>query len=363
MYAALNENNQIIYANNLNADQKYSNSWKCPICFQEVYFKENFKGTKFFVHLTACHKDGSQIRNSPLESYNHHSAKKILIQAAIRKDIVIREEYPLPDINQIADVFIHDTTTNLKKVIEYQETPVRGQEILKRTQNYLSQVDECHWLINYDCTQKKRAFQQRWLQTMLHYQQGSGFYLQMLDLTTQEVVYLKSLPLIYPAHCLVYEEERVKPEIFIYRYLEGSNGTIKRRVLHKPKSVKNHQQQLLSMTANPSNRKELIHLYELGIHLEQLPAWLIQENWKILCAKSNPWVILIWTFLLFKEFNGPFTVKDAAIKLQNCPRIKLVKLPLISHNIYTLLAEWLLNLFSSKKLTIQLDSSVWTWRQ
>lgn len=360
MYAAMSSKGELIYANQLKKGREFNSRWYCPICSQQVILKISSKQKYFFSHLSPCQSQNIQIGRENEESYYHKQAKECFYQALQISEFNVQIEYPLETIKQIADIYIEDLNRKNKRVIEYQHTTIGAKQLHIRHSQYSSQVDRCNWLMDYRLIKNlKKNFS--WLQSVLHYQEGIGFYWQGLDTEKGEVVFYKNFPLIWQDGNFTYQEERRKLQDFVEDDLpnakysvENSKIVIKTRNRQSLKEIKRLQN-------NPQYRKQIMSLYQQGIKLFNLPDWIFTENWRILISKGPSWLVFAWVYAIFKQFQGAFTKVKFSQKIQDCIHIQLADSPLIEDNLYPLLADALIFLFEEKGIIRPLDQDLWLY--
>ncbi|MDA3129133.1 competence protein CoiA [Aliibacillus thermotolerans] len=133
--------------------EKYSPPFYCPVCQQEVILKTGNHRRWHFAHLPqkACpvsHKGESEM---------HREAKMILYQWLRQQKVRVEMEKYFPKIERQADLFLQWQSKNY--VIEYQQSPLSPEEMLKRTTDYLSLQIEPIWMYGKNRLRPKRYAQ------------------------------------------------------------------------------------------------------------------------------------------------------------------------------------------------------------
>ena len=167
MFVARNEAGQLV---NVLEDELVKGDYSCPGCRGAVSLKNGSIMRKHFAHrsLDQCQFYAEN------ESAEHLNLKATFYRWAKQDHPVAVEQY-LPDIQQIADVFVGD-----KLALEIQCSPLNPTRLAERTSSYREQGYQVIWLLG-----KKLWFKDR-LTAMQHdflyFSQMLGFYLWEADL-------------------------------------------------------------------------------------------------------------------------------------------------------------------------------------
>lgn len=358
MYAAMNLNGELIYARELERGYSLDNQWFCPDCRQEVIVKKSKKQKYFFSHLNVCHSEDLDRVIINTETDSHMRTKEIFYNALQDTELTIQIEYPIDSINQIADIYVEDYLKQNRMVIEYQHTPISAKLIHQRHKKYLSFSNRSIWLIDYHLSENiKQNF--TWFQTMLHYDRQEGFYWQTIDTTREEIVFLKSLPLIFQLEKITYIEEKVNVKDFVRHCQPSQNKQAKKIIINKRNYRKKPLREIKRLINNPQYRSQIMILYKEGLILSEIPSWILTDNWRILITKSPSWLVLSWVYAIINKFAGSFSNHDFMDQLQSCYHIKMAESPLIEDSLYPLLAEKLLDLFQHKGIIQSISSDQW----
>ena len=302
MYAALNEQGQLVYADQVVLQEaQVQNVWYCPRCQQRVKWRSSERQRAHFVHTKGrCGREAHATRTTR-ESVQHFTAKQFLRQQCQTLGIEACEEYYLSASRQEADVYL----PSLKLVLEYQKTPISAAIVQERTKLYEAQQLQCQWLLAGNVEWEAIAW--RFRQTMAAYDTQLGFYWWRYNVQQPEYVELIYAPngRLTDSRRLIYTLEDVLQAQFsisALRHFSAKKGEIRHSI--SVLDVHALQQLIQALQQQPSYQSVLRGLYQYGVTLSELPCviWQTKEKW---WALKNPgWVILAyhWAFLKQHEY-------------------------------------------------------------
>ncbi|MCR8969468.1 competence protein CoiA [Facklamia sp. 7083-14-GEN3] len=302
MYAARNQEGELIYAREARKDQAYV----CPHCLNKVVLIRKERGRSYFRHIKSCSKDIKDEENHLIlclqkhnrgESKEHKQAKALLLENFQRFGYQCKQEAVFGKINQIVDVMIKDSSGI--RIVEYQKSVISAIELYKRQKNYKSLGFRVQWLIDDHYFNQKVIRQ--WARRCLVYSNKLDYHVWTLNLKHQKLKCYHHIPLVY---CLDSLDFQVTNFSFKDNWISAFNESLKSKTDSKnlyrenTKSrkiaLKDHSFIIRSIKSNPSYQFFLSQLYNYQINLEEIPRWVFNNNWNMLAFKEPGWLIWIW---------------------------------------------------------------------
>ncbi|WP_049543523.1 competence protein CoiA [Streptococcus pseudopneumoniae] len=177
MFVARNARGQLV---NVLEDKLEKQAYTCPACGGQLRLRQGLSVRAHFAHKTLKDCDFS----SENESQEHLENKEVLYHW-LNKEAEVQLEYPLPDLKQIADVFV-----NRNLALEVQCSPLPQKVLKERSEGYRSQGYQVLWLLGEKLWFKERLT--RLQEGFLYFSQNMGFYVWELD-SEKQVLKLKYL--------------------------------------------------------------------------------------------------------------------------------------------------------------------------
>ena len=167
----------------------------CPACGTSVRLKKGKNIRTHFAHKSLKDCDFSFENEGP-----EHLTNKESLYHWLKKDSEAQLEYPIPEIKQIADVFV-----NGKIALEIQCSSLPQKVLRDRSSGYRSQGYQVIWLLGERLWIKKRLT--RLQKDFLYFSQNMGFYVWELDQKRNclRLKYLIHQDLRGHVHCLIKE--------------------------------------------------------------------------------------------------------------------------------------------------------------
>ncbi|MGO4937191.1 competence protein CoiA family protein [Fundicoccus sp. Sow4_H7] len=298
MNVAKNQNGKVYYITQpLNLPQKQK--WYCLKCDQPMYLKKSKRDVYYFSHITAC---GSGLqKKAARETSIHQKAKKELCNFLKPTAKAVHNEFLFPRIQQTADVY-WETNESSKIVLEFQHSPIPRNEVIKRHKLYLTEVDQCIWLLNEDDFNiNKMNF---WHFSMLQYNDAYKNYWISLDLVRNLLVVRPFIPLLYKQNSSI--EERFYPIDFnlgdILKVDVNSFNYRQKMTPLKKTKTKSFEQQLNAVLRNKHYYLSLHKLYRHHLVLSRAPRWILEENWYSPLVHQPMWEFFAWLIVELKEY-------------------------------------------------------------
>ncbi|MCW6682117.1 hypothetical protein NHG29_04425 [Aerococcaceae bacterium NML160702] len=331
MYAAYGENGLLIYAEQVT---QLSNGntlqFFCPECRQRVYLKCSRRGKYYFAHKQACRSQ--PIRRDYAETQRHKQAKDVIVSACQHRGLQAFSEYYWEEIQQTADIYV----PSARLVIEFQHSPISSSELRARTLNYRRLGLTVIWLM--DAESFRSQFGTSWQQTMLQLNQYHELYWQMLDVQRERVIEWRQLAVLYRKNHRAHLSESLSLEEWVANHFRFPRRSQKVRV--KRASATCYQRQLRQLLNAPTYRQSLQALYQAGTILQDVPEWVLCEQWHCLLTKSPGWLVLAWVYALWMKGES-----DDVLLQQLADVLEWVDLPFIDVNSCRWVAQAALNVY------------------
>ncbi len=295
MKYAITQNQEIIYAHQLNQSNPLHGNLYCPICHQRVIVKCSKRQKYFFSHLTSCQSSANPTeRRAAQESEMHHAGKEILKQSFDLKDYSVKLEYYFAEINQRADVFVMERQTGWSTVLEFQYSKIPPEEIKRRTELYQTLVDQVLWFSCYETLKLDSKLNHSWHHTITMYDASWGYYIPYLNLIDQTIGFIHSIPLIYQRNNYQLSKTLVN--------LATGNGKTKGHLVSQGRrSNKTYATVLIGIKRDPTYRRSLVQLYQHGMSLDDLPRWVLTDSWQCYFCLNPFWELVAWIHIYQAE--------------------------------------------------------------
>ena len=165
---------------NVLEDKLEKQDYTCPACGGQLRLRQGSSVRTHFAHksLKYCYY------SSENESLEHLENKEVLYRW-LKTEAEVQLEYPLPELKQIADVFV-----NVHLALEVQCSPLPQKLLKERSEGYRSQGYQVLWLLGEKLWLKERLT--RLQQGFLYFSQNMGFYIWEVD-KKKQVLRLKYL--------------------------------------------------------------------------------------------------------------------------------------------------------------------------
>ncbi|KYF36003.1 Competence protein CoiA [Streptococcus mitis] len=165
---------------NVLEDKLEKEEYTCPACGGQLRLRQGPSVRTHFAHKTLKDCDFS----SENESQEHLENKEVLYHW-LNKEAEVQLEYLLPELKQIADVFVNGILA-----LEVQCSPLPQKLLKERSEGYRSQGYQVLWLLGEKLWLKERLT--RLQEGFLYFSQNVGFYVWELD-SEKQVLRLKYL--------------------------------------------------------------------------------------------------------------------------------------------------------------------------
>ena len=298
MYAALNEQGKLVYAEQLiDAERVKSLKWYCPTCRQAMIFCQGGRKRPYFAHQNGSCRTGLANKRLTRESKRHVAAKRLLGSWLVQQGAVVCLEQVLAS-DQIADVYL----ANYHMIMEFQHTAIAQTLLQMRHQQYRQQGYQVLWLM--DSQHLIEKFDSQWKRSLLLYQAAYGYYWLALDVDNRQFCWQFQLPLVYSRCAYRYQEQCINlMELNWRQLLEGT-----------PDSSTQHEQKMsdaLPFDYATCYAQYLMQypqvlqaLYQAGIQLNQVPTWCLTGRYHCLASRTAGWIWLAWQWGFLQQFMG-----------------------------------------------------------
>ena len=241
---------------NVLEDKLEKQAYTCPACGGQLRLRQGPIVRPHFAHKSLKYCDYS----SENESLEHLENKEFLYRW-LKTEAEVQLEYPLPELKQIADVFV-----NGHLALEVQCSPLSQKLLKERSEGYRSQGYQVLWLLGEKLWLKERLT--RLQEGFLYFSQNMGFYVWELD-SEKQVLRLKYL---------IHQDLRGKLHYQIKEFLYGQASLLeilrfpykKQKISHftvsEDKDICRYIQQQLYYQ-NPIWMKEQAEAYQKGENL------------------------------------------------------------------------------------------------
>lgn len=320
MQIAFNLIGQTVYAHQI--DPKSKSQYFCPNCGQAVYLKLSSRAKPFFCHYRQCGK-GNVIQQAKInESQQHKEVKKLLTQSLCRQGYQVENEVYLSTSNQFADVYVDEDPTY---ILEYQQSPLASSILGLRHKAYLRQNLICYWLL--DSQYLQAGPERSWPRSALAYSPSYGYYWLGLNPQQQSLQIDWQLPLLYQSHHYFLKRLTLSLtsdwSIFLPHKLQDrgeiDQASRQMRYYDAKYRIADYQKTLLKHKASKNNLPFLRHLYSENLFLDQVPAWILTENWQTLIFQEPGWQVLTCFYLqgVLPKHGHAWARQDAVTCLQS----------------------------------------------
>ena len=177
MFLARDENGRLV---NALEDELVKQAYYCPACGTSVRMRKGKNVRRHFAHESLKKCDFFHENEGP----EHLENKKRLFYWAKENDEV-EMEYPIPELKQIADIFI-----NKQLALEIQCSPISCELLRERSNGYRSLGIQVLWLLGEKLWIKERLTQLQ--RDFLYFSNNMGFHIWELD-HKKQVLRLKYL--------------------------------------------------------------------------------------------------------------------------------------------------------------------------
>ena len=154
---------------NVLEDRLEKQAYTCPACGGQLRLRQGASVRTHFAHKTLKDCDFSSENESP-----EHLANKESLYHWLKTEAEVQLEYPLPELKQIADVFV-----NGNLALEVQCSPLPQKILKERSEGYRSQGYQVLWLLGEKLWLQERLT--RLQEGFLYFSQNMGFYVWELD--------------------------------------------------------------------------------------------------------------------------------------------------------------------------------------
>lgn len=328
MYAAMNRNKELIYAQSAKDNQDYF----CPICGQRLYLRQSIRQKKFFRHQGSC-KSRSKIKHQ--ESQNHQLGKQLIFENMINHSYSGRLEYQLRSLDQIADVIVLDQES--LSIWEFQRSKISEPLLQKRNSNYLKITPEVYWII--DDQELKKPYS-NWFKVNIHYCHQWGNYLISLDIQKACLKIYHHIPPLVSRSNFYLNYYEINPEVDWLAFLKQKKVVKnKKKDYHRPIYDRRD-----SIMRSPSYAFYLRRFYQEGITIHQLPRWIFSYAWDFLYFKEAGWIVMSWAYIAYqKKHNEDYltahlktSVSEGLLNLQTNLSNQGEKIDEIGHILFNL---------------------------
>lgn len=358
MYAALNKNQQLYYANFIDVTER-EQEFFCPNCFQPVKLCKSKNNRFYFRHLKKCVKQGKNLYHkqntiSPYkrrgESFNHLTAKDILESNFISYGYDTYKEFRLSGIDQTADLITVNKKELKPQIIEFQKSIITPKILDNRHQEYLQLTNQVRWLIDYDFI--KKGINRHWFSQMLLFDKVRYLHLYALDIRQKQLVLLYHIP-------LVYRLESYSLKIIEYSYEEDwlmnifNSSALNEKDQHKLTYTNYYKdkgsQRKNAIRKNKTYLKTLKAFYSWGLNFQDLPEWIFTYHWQFVCFKQSGWVVLAWSYLAWINTEPPqFTnkLRILLVSLIEAGHLSWTPMPLMNQALNEIVCECIAAIFN-----------------
>ncbi|UUX34155.1 competence protein CoiA family protein [Fundicoccus culcitae] len=355
MNIAKNQNGEIYYISQfLTSGPPKNQQWFCLKCQQPMHLKLSRNNNYFFSHVTACGQ--GLVKKEAVETEAHQLAKAQLVKCLSPAAQFVESEYGLNDIQQTADIY-WQLSNSRQIVLEFQHSPISRKTLLKRHKLYLTQVNQCIWIMNDG--QFKSNKLDFWHFSMLQFNHTFGNYWVSLDLGKNLIVIRPNIPLLYQEGFVM--EERFYPLDANLAYIllgdvEHLNYRSRKRMTKKVKT-KTFNQQLSAIMRNRHYFVPLQTLYRNGFRLHELPKWVLEESWTSPLIVQPMWEFFAWLFVNLKQYSFSSISESAFKELIQMKKpqatFHICQLPLIDEENQQVFFEELIALLIQKDILLQ----------
>ena len=177
MFLARDKNGRLV---NALEDELIKQDYYCPACGTSVRMRKGKNVRRHFAHESLKKCDFFHENEGP-----EHLENKVALFNWVKKDAEVEMEYPIPELKQIADIFI-----NKQLALEIQCSPISCELLRDRSNGYRSLGIQVLWLLGEKLWLRERLSKLQ--RDFLYFSNNMGFYVWELD-HKQQVLRLKYL--------------------------------------------------------------------------------------------------------------------------------------------------------------------------
>ena len=177
MFLARDKNGRLV---NALEDELVKQDYYCPACGTSVRMRKGKNVRRHFAHESLKKCDFFHENEGP-----EHLENKVALFNWVKKDAEVEMEYPIPELKQIADIFI-----NKQLALEIQCSPISCELLRERSNGYRSLGIQVLWLLGEKLWIKERLTQLQ--RDFLYFSNNMGFHIWELD-HKKQVLRLKYL--------------------------------------------------------------------------------------------------------------------------------------------------------------------------
>ena len=177
MFLARDKNGRLV---NALEDEVKKQAYYCPACGARVRLRKGQNVRAHFAHESLKKCDFFHENEGP-----EHLENKVALFNWVKKDAEVEMEYPIPELKQIADIFI-----NKQLALEIQCSPISCELLRDRSNGYRSLGIQVLWLLGEKLWLRERLSKLQ--RDFLYFSNNMGFYVWELD-HKQQVLRLKYL--------------------------------------------------------------------------------------------------------------------------------------------------------------------------
>ena len=166
MFLARDGNGRLV---NALEDELVKQAYYCPACGTSVRLRKGKNVRRHFAHESLKKCDFFHENEGP-----EHLENKVALFNWVKKDAEVEMEYPIPELKQIADIFI-----NKQLALEIQCSPISCELLRERSNGYRRLGIQVLWLVGQKLWLKERLTQLQ--RDLLSFSQNMGFHLWELD--------------------------------------------------------------------------------------------------------------------------------------------------------------------------------------
>lgn len=327
MYAALNDQGDLVYAS-----QASAGIWYCPQCKQQVLLKYSSKSKAYFSHLTACGQEARQLAGG--ESDLHKQAKATVGRAMTRLGYTVAYERPYPSTDQIADIYVEEWDW----VIEIQKSGQSAATLRERSRLYNQIASHLCWL-PIDLSDKSfcRSFQ-AWQYCLFN--DWLGLHHWSYHPASQSLTLRYQLPIFWgPGEAFLCQ--RLPISTLIDSSQVDPKSPFRRRVYLPSQNHKGGYRRY-AIQRDPASHSCLRALYQAGIQVANLPDWIFND-YRTRILRQPVWYLLARLLACQSRSQG---LAQEVQTLYAQKVIQLRDLPFVSaHQLIDLLILEISNLF------------------
>ncbi|SEK28552.1 competence protein CoiA [Carnobacterium iners] len=337
MLVALDEKNELIYANSLKEVAQTTNHYYCPNCKDYVFLKKGSLKVAHFSHFSQTNCSSF----SEGETREHLQGKQLLYEWFTKQGLICQLEAYLPNLNQRPDILVWISQTKAI-AIEFQCSSLPLKRMIERTVGYKSKGYDVLWIVGsqFKLDDKITAFQRLFIYGNAQIKSSLFF----LDVIKRTVYFYSNIQQKNTTQKITYDKYLIKLDQFTLVDVpvlmkKISNKTKSKKSEELPKSNELMQSHNFLNQGRMYQTPEVVlfqkYIYHRGDSLISLPKeiYLVVTDQIMIKTLPHFWKYILLKWLSQNNIHSVITLKQLDKQINEMIKNKEIifyKMPLLS---------------------------------